>query len=87
MNFKWARYNRPNYSDDSDTGNGIGFKDLLISDVHQETLHLQNAPISESEDMSPLTAYTVEEEHHDPLVIAIIPIPVVPDDAVEVKLL
>ena len=31
MNFKRARYDRPNYSDDSNTGNGIEFKDVPLS--------------------------------------------------------
>ena len=37
INFKRTRYDHPDHSDDSDGGNGTGFKDLPISDLQRET--------------------------------------------------
>jgi len=51
----------------------VGFKDLLVYDIQQDILYSQNVPMSESVDISPLPAHSVEEEHRDPLMTAIIP--------------
>jgi len=84
VNFKRARYGRPNHSNDSDRENDTGFKDLPIPDLQQDAWCPQDAHISDSIDIPIMTAGSIIKETQDPLMTAITPVQVTPDDVVEI---
>ena len=62
----------------------MGFKDLPVPNLQQVAWCPQDALISESMDIPIMTVGSVMEEKQDPLMTAIIPVQVTPDDVVEV---
>ncbi|KAJ8434749.1 hypothetical protein Cgig2_001952 [Carnegiea gigantea] len=86
VNFRRARYDHPNQSDDSDIGNGTGFEDLPIAGlgtfIGQETLDQQDAPTRKI-GIPLLKAPPIAVERSDILVTAIIPMSKMSDDLVE----
>ena len=83
INFKRVHYDHPDHSDDSDPGNDVGFKELSITDFHEDTLCPQDISVLESIDASEMTTTSIAQEEQDSLVTAIIPRQVTPDNLVE----
>jgi len=86
INFNKACYGRPDHSDDSDVGTGIGFEDLLIANLdtctEQGTLNRQDTPMEKIK--VPLyEAPLATVEHPDAVVTALIPMPDTSDDLVK----